>query len=228
MNILTTILFREHSKRLHRKNFRVLNGRPLVEWSVRQACHAALGDIVCSSDSAKELSILRDRYPVHLILRPSSLAGDDTPKMSSLAYTLLMMERKQQCTYDLVLDLDVTNPLRHMEDIFGIVDAYKKDNRDCYMSVVSSRRSPYFNQLIPSDVGYSLLPTKTYFRAQDTPKGYDLNCNLYLYERSFLLRCKGVFEGSYGLYEMAKDTFCDIDDEIDFKLVGALCGRYLK
>ncbi len=83
MNIGALIPARIGSKRLPKKNIIDLGGKPLVCWTIDVLLEANFfADITVSTESREVASIVQSRYSNHdvkVLMRPESLAGDDSP-----------------------------------------------------------------------------------------------------------------------------------------------------
>ena len=127
--------------------------------------------------------------------------------------------------YDLVIDLDITSPLRTTKDLDNCLKIFLEKKPDVLFSVVPARRSPYFNMVELNAKGFaevSKKPAKTILRRQDAPSVYDMNASIYFYSRSFLLNESVNYVLSTdkaAIYVMKDESSIDIDNELDFKYV---------
>lgn len=222
MNPLVTILARRNSKGVPHKNVRLMHGLPLIEHTIRQAEAWAVehGDAVIavsSDDSAvKKIALAHNLW---FVQRPAELASDQAGKVESVRHAWRWAEDATRKTFDVTLDLDATNPLRRTEDIEAVYQLMVKENPPTAFSVTRARRNPYFNQ-------WPLLGGGP-LRRQDCPVVFDLNCNIYCYNRAFMLSDKQhVIQPDSLTYLMPDWSFCDIDSELDFFIVEQLMERY--
>ena len=130
--------------------------------------------------------------------------------------------------FKIIVDLDVTSPLRKVEDIVNAYKAFIKNKADALVTGVKSKKNPYFNvvELVNKKVKKVKNINKKIFRRQDAPKTYDLNASIYIYNRKILidskLTIKFLEKGEKSkviLYEMPEDRSIDIDSKLDFELV---------
>jgi NAD(P)-dependent dehydrogenase (short-subunit alcohol dehydrogenase family) len=91
-----------------------------------------------------------------------------------------------------------------------------------------ARRSPYFN-LVEVDkrgnVQLSKVLPDAIVRRQDSPKCYDMNASIYVWNREALFNNNSVFNADTLLYEMPEERSFDIDSELDFEFVSYLMGK---
>ena len=117
MTVLGLIPARAGSKRLVNKNLVDLAGRPLLSYT----CEAALGSGVLSAvyvntDSPAIAAVAQEYMVPCPVLRPPHLAADDTPTQESNRFLLEFLAQRGE-TYDAVMVLQPTSPLRSPEDI---------------------------------------------------------------------------------------------------------------
>ncbi|MFK2268408.1 cytidylyltransferase domain-containing protein [Bacteroides fragilis] len=194
MKILITICARGGSKGIPGKNIKPLNGQPLIGYSIAVAKEFQSvfegTDIMLSTDSEEIIRVagvcgLKSDYK-----RPEYLANDTVGKIDAIKDLVLYSESKQGQTYDYILDLDVTSPLRNLQDLKIAFDILRSDeNAINLFSVSEAGRSPYFNMVEQKENGYYAqvkMPDNNVFTRQSAPQVYDLNASFYFYKRSFL------------------------------------------
>ena len=230
MNILITICARGGSKGIPGKNIKLLNGIPLIAYSINiakkfQQLHKNVS-IVLSTDSS-EIKQVAEQYGLKSEYnRPDSLAGDSIGKIDAITDVLKFYENKTKVRYDYLLDLDVTSPLRTIEDLNSALEILKT-NENAYniFSVSPANRSPYFNMVEKKENGFYaqvIKPESSVFSRQAAPKVYDMNASFYFYRRSFFDNgFKGAITHKSLIYEVPHICF-DLDHPIDFDFLSYL------
>lgn len=227
-NILFTICARSGSKGVKGKNIQLFNGKPLLYYTLE--AYEKFIDKYSSEFQKITLALNTDSDILHeqmekyglkyvFIPRKEDLAGDVIGKRDVIRDTLCETEKAVKISYDIVVDLDLTSPLRTEEDIKGTIDLIQNNEKCNYAySVVESRRSPYFNMVCQNKEGYYERVIKTeYTCRQQVPKCYDMNASIYAMEREFLLNSE---EQQRALIWIMEDTgVLDIDSERDFELM---------
>lgn len=118
MKVLCSICARKGSKGLPNKNVKEIVGKPLIAFSIQQASESNLFDkIVVSTDSAEIRQIAKQYGAESQFSRPAELSRDDSPKIPVIKHALEESEKKFDCKFDHIIDLDATSPLRNVEDI---------------------------------------------------------------------------------------------------------------
>ena len=225
MNVLITICARGGSKGIPGKNIKMMNGKPLINYTielVKKIAPKLNAKITLSTDNfeikqAAEKCNLFTNY-----VRPSILATDTAGKMETINDVLIFEESLLKIQYDYILDLDVTSPLRTEKDVLDAFEMFKK-NEDAIslFSVNDGARNPYFNMVEEQESGYYNLIKYTSDRVipksrQTSPKVYDLNASFYWYRRSFFNQnLNSAINDKSMIYKMEHICF-DLDYEIDF------------
>ena len=232
---LATICARAGSKRLPGKNTRELHGKPLWLWTVQQAAESECFDflVISTDDPAVGHSMwLADdvdgNFKAIRIKRPEELAGDDAGKVPAIRHALMRAEELTGHTFDTIVDLDVTAPLRNLDDIRGFCAKLDGMEHGNLVSVCKARRSPHFNMIEPCKYGgYSLVkPIHQILRSQDAPACYDLNASLSGWRRKSLLDGGDkVTNWNTDIYLMPPERSWDIDDAHDLEIVEYLMGK---
>jgi CMP-N-acetylneuraminic acid synthetase len=230
-NILLTVAARGGSKGVKNKNIREIAGKPLIAYTLRQAIKwGKASAIVCSTDSP-DVAKIAARYGAEIpFMRPKNLSGDRVPKVSVIKHALLACEELHKRKYDIVVDLDVTSPLRRIKDLNNCLKLFNSKKPKTLFSVVNCHRSPYFNmveRLEDGTVNLCKSLKKPVFRRQDSPVVYDMNASIYFYDRSYLLTTKkmSAISDKSIAYVMDEISRIDVDSELDFAIIEFLIKK---
>jgi CMP-N-acetylneuraminic acid synthetase len=230
-NILIVIAARGGSKGVPGKNIRKILGKPLIAYTIEQAKKwGEAADIVCSTDN-KDIAEVAKKYGIKApFIRPKFLATDKASKVKVIQHALLYCQSKYKKTYDIVVDLDVTAPIRKISDLENCLKLFRKFRPKTLFSVAKSRKSPYFNMVEIDKSGKAFLSKKLprlIRRRQDSPLVYDMNASIYFYKSSYLLNknTNSPISDNSIVYVMDDISSVDIDREIDFKYVEFLIKK---
>ena len=226
MKILFTLCGRAGSKGVKGKNARDFLDVPLVWYSMANIAlymEKYAGDdnikIVLNTDSETLKDLVRrvKEVPVTIIHRAVILDS------------LIKAEETFACKFDMVVDLDITSPLRTVQDVKNTIDRKKKRNDvDVVYSVAPSRRNPYFN-MVKEENGYFCKAIPSNFTTrQEAPVFYDMNASIYAYSPVALRNKERVtfFNSSCDAIVMKDTGILDIDSEEDYELMQVI-ARYL-
>lgn len=132
MKILGIIPARGGSKGIPRKNIKLLNGKPLIAYTIEAALASNLDRVIVSTD-CKEIAGISKEYGAEVMMRPSHLAEDKTPTLPVLQDVILKLNEK----FDAVMTLQPTSPLRTVEDINKSIEIFSSDkDADSLVSVL--------------------------------------------------------------------------------------------
>jgi CMP-N,N'-diacetyllegionaminic acid synthase len=220
--ILGHIGARKGSKGVPRKNFRMIQGKPLIDWSLDQLLQNPMVDaVVVSTDDEEIYDHAVTKGCLKVGLRPAHLATDTAGKWGVWQHALAASERLVG-PVDAFLDLDCTSPLRLPSDITAALQLYKTEHPDMVMSCCEARKNPYFN-LVEPDASGALhvskpLPGGVVAR-QQAPVVYEHAASTYVVDPAYLKRSNGLWEGRVIPYLMPPERCVDIDTPFDFRLV---------
>ncbi|MCL5072004.1 MAG: acylneuraminate cytidylyltransferase family protein [Actinobacteria bacterium] len=222
-NLLITICARGGSKGVKGKNIRELAGKPLISYTIKQAQEwGRAKHIVVSTDSEEIAKVAKDFGAEVPFIRPADLATDAAGKVGVIKHALISCEKIFGEIYDVVMDLDVTSPIRKVADLENAFNLFLEKKSKTLFSVVVAHRNPYFNMVEESVDGKAHLCKQGDFaRRQDAPKVYDMNASIYIYDRQYLLGKETVSAISDNsiVYVMDSVSRVDIDSELDFKFI---------
>lgn len=239
MNVLFTVCGRAGSKGFQNKNLKQLRGVPLLYYTlaaIRLYQEAHQDDhvsVALNTDSGELIGQAQRQaiFPeIHVVERKAELAGDITPKVDVIKDTYLAL--KQEKRIDVVVDLDITSPMRRVLDVEQVLAEYRSNEAyDLVYSVVPARRSPYFNMVEKKESGYyEKICGAAYTARQQAPAAYELNASIYAYRPRFLESeiQKTILDYRCGIAVMPDYLVLDIDSEEDFLMMEYLHPYYCR
>lgn len=234
MKVLFTICGRAGSKGIKGKNAGDFLGVPLVYYTlaaielVRGRRPELLSIIALNTDSDELVRLMDESGVGYLrIDRPRELAGDRASKVSVIAYTMKEAMKVTGERFDFVVDLDITSPLRTVEDVLHVLDKRSTSDADTVFTVTGARRNPCFNMVRKNEAGYYERPMPSSFNSrQEAPTFYDMNASIYAYTPEFLYSGKQIFDGTCDIVEMEDTAVLDLDNPGDFELMEVI-ARHL-
>lgn len=224
MKRVCTICARAGSQGVKSKNKRDLVGKPLFQHTVEQAQQSGLFDwIVLSSDDQDIIDLASELGLDQVVARPPELATSEAGKIPAITHAVEMAEKASGISFDTMVDMDVTSPLRNAQDISDAV-ALLEENSEATNVITGqpSHRSPYFNLVERGEADVVQLSKpleKEVLRRQDAPVCFDMNASIYVWRRESFFPQPKVFDRHTLLHEMPHERSIDIDTEFDFQLV---------
>lgn len=223
--VLAITLARGGSKRIPHKNTAMLNGKPLLEYTIDAAHGSAYIDsYFVSTDCQKVMDVCSERG-VRIIERPADLASDTATSADALLHA------SQFCGhhFDYIVELMTTNPFKTSDDIDSCLSALHH-GRGVYNSVVSVARvwdnhPSRLKYLDANGVMQDFFPEVPESRRQDlVPAAYVRNGAIYATTAAALVRTRCRYAPPCKAYIM--EDSINIDEPVDLKIAEAmLCQR---
>jgi CMP-N-acetylneuraminic acid synthetase len=199
--MMCAIPARGGSKRLARKNLRELRGKPLIAYSIEAARESGFAEVyVCTED--QEIADVAVRYGAIVPrLMPADLCGDLVA--SHVPCQFLAAELgKAGSSFESLLCLQPSSPLRSAEDIRGAVNLFNQGNYDFVVSVTPVDPHYFHWAVVPSGETY----WKMYFGSQ------------------FLKESGNFFGERLGVFETPEERSVHVATEFDL----GVCEAVLK
>tara|TARA_R110001583_G_scaffold82491_1_gene218772 strand:- start:9740 stop:10429 length:690 start_codon:yes stop_codon:yes gene_type:complete len=218
MKPLVIIPARAGSKGVLGKNIKLLNGKPLIQYTLDAAKEVFHDDEICVSTDSLEIKIIVEKNGLVVpFIRPSELATDTASTYDVLLHALDYYERKNYFP-DLVVLLQVTSPFRTGKQIKEAMSLYK-DQYDMLVSVKETKSNPYYVLFEENEKGFLRKSKKSDFtRRQDCPKVWEYNGAIYLINPESLKKSNLNSFKKIVKYEMNEFSSHDIDTEFDWKI----------
>jgi len=224
MRRICTVLARAGSVGVPGKNTRLLGGIPLVVHSIRHARATGLFEaVVVSTDDPEVRRIAKDEQVDLVVARPSELATASAGKVPAIVHAVETAETELGRDFDVVVDLDVTSPLRTPEDILAAIALLEADPAAAnVITAVPARRSPHFNlveRVADGSVRLVRPSDPPILRRQDAPECFDMNASIYVWWRATLSTDLPVVNPGTRLHVMPEERSHDVDSELDWSIV---------
>jgi len=212
-----------------RKNVRLLNGRPLIAYSVEAAkqCRVPEADVVCSTDDAEIAQIASEAGARVPFLRPSKFATAEASHLDVVFHALDWLQLNEGISYDAVILLQPTSPFRsatHLEESYQLFQQVKARS---LVSVCVALSTPYkMYTLTETGTLAKLLPYRSpAHRKQEYPAVYQENGAIFIFTPEYL-RTERVFVNEHSIpYVMPQIQSLDIDTEEDMQRAEFLMSR---
>jgi CMP-N,N'-diacetyllegionaminic acid synthase len=229
MKVLGIVPARAGSKRVPRKNVRMLEGLRLIDRVLAAAVGAHhLTRIVVSSDDDEVLSAVTPHDPKRVIAlrRPAELSDDASPSIDYVRHALAASEPIDG-RYDAVCICQVSSPLTLSSDIDATVALWLRTQAGSAVSVVEVAHDVHPVKLKRME-GERLLPffedERGRMSSAQLPQVFVRNCAVYVTRRDQIDAGMIVTDDSVG-HVMPRQRSIDINDELDFAFCEFLCQR---
>ena len=207
---------RSGSKRVPRKNIRLINGKPLIDYCIKRALDSNIFDkVYVNTDDKIIMEYVRKFYPEINIFKREAKYASDSATNDDFMFDFLT---KTKCNS--VMQILPTSPFISVEDIILFdKEFYSKS----YKSLVSVKENKieciYKNEPINFNKTEHTLPS------QKLDPIYSYACSLMMWDSNTFIKNykekKGPYHGGVyktGYFELKGYSTIDIDNEEDFIL----------
>ena len=218
--VLGLIPARGGSKGIPRKNLRRLAGKPLLEWTAEAALASRFIDrVVLSTDDAEIASVGASLGLDVPFERPAAAASDTASAADVISHAIGEIGR----SYDYLVYLEPTTPLRLAKDIDACLERLDGSGADFCVSVQRSQQRPeWMFYLGPDDQIEPAVGRFTAGRRQDMRECYVLNGAVYAARIEAFLRTSTFLTETTLGYVMPPERSVDLDEPADFEAAEAI------
>lgn len=215
---------RQGSKRVPGKNVRVLGEHPLIAYTIAAARASGVFDAIVVSTDTEEVAAIARHYGAEApFLRPQEMAGDKSPDIEWITYTLEKL-REIGRSYDSFSILRPTSPFRNADTIKrAAAQFFQATGIDSLRAVEKCKQHPGKMWVLDGDRMHPLLlnPAGTPWHStpyQALPEVYVQNASLEI-AWSRVVFTDGTISGkSLTPFITSEIEGFDINDEYDWQL----------
>jgi len=222
MKDLILIPARGGSKGIPEKNIKLLNGRPLIYYTLDLARAIASPENICVSTDSDEIIRIVGEYGLDVpFKRPDSLATDTASSYDVIRHAIDFYENRGM-NYDRTVLLQPTSPFRTEAHVRAALSLYQRV-LDMVVSVKIAHANPYFTLFEETRDGY-LVPSKSgsFSRRQDCPAVYEYNGAIYVMNVQSLKKGPPGTFSKIAKYVMSEEDSLDIDTNFDWIIAEAI------
>jgi CMP-N,N'-diacetyllegionaminic acid synthase len=215
-NTVALITARGGSKGLPRKNILLLNGIPLIGWTIQAALNCKLIDRVFVSTEDDEIQQVSLEQGAEIIPRPIALASDTTCSEEVIEHAISFLEQ-QRFNINTVILLQPTSPLRNSQHIDEALESYNQKNAKCVISVFEPSHTPVKAYVEKDDGSISGMFSSSapYMRRQDLPRAFQPNGAIYAFSALEFKKKNQIPREDVYPYIMSELESADIDTQED-------------
>ncbi|MFO0718737.1 MAG: acylneuraminate cytidylyltransferase family protein [Candidatus Paceibacterota bacterium] len=143
--VFALVLARGGSKRIPKKNIKLLAGKPLIAYSIDEAKKSKYIDKLITSTDDVEIAEVAKQYGCDVpFMRPADLAGDSVTDYPVFLHALKWLKENEGYEPDIIVQLRPTSPLRTVEHIDAAIELLVKNpEADSVRTVTEPDQSPY-------------------------------------------------------------------------------------
>ena len=221
MRILGIIPARGGSKEVPGKNIKLLNGKPLLAYTAEIALQSKyLSEVILSSDDQAIIAVAKSTGIQVPFIRPSALAGDQTPTIDVIIHALQWFE-SQDVFFDAVCLLQVTSPFRTVEFLDKAITKFIASGCDSLVSVqkVPHEYNPHWTFEVNPEGNLNIATgeDKIISRRQELPAAFHRDGSIYLTKTAVLLQQHSLYGKSISFIESQAEFYVNIDTLTDWE-----------
>ena len=230
--VLAVIPARFGSKGLKKKNIKLINNIPLINYSINSLKKSKLVDkIFVSTESNKIKNVVESQNIKIDFLRPNYLARDNT-NISDVIKHVIIELKKNKMNFDYVALIEATSPIRKKNDIDRAIRLLDKNSKniDAVISIGEVTQTPNILKKIKkgNKIINAFPSLKKIYRRQDAEKYYFPYGIIYIAKIKNFLKEKTFYcERSLGML-IEKFQCLEIDDINDFICTELILKKYKK
>ena len=229
--ILAVTLARGGSKSIKKKNLALINGRPLIYYTIKEALKSRMITRYIVSTDDKKIKKISEKYGAEVpFLRPKKFSTNKAKAVSADIHALKWAEKNEGKKYDFFVELMATNPLKTYKDIDRVLKKLIKSKADSVIGVVKvADHHPIRIKKIVNGkiVNFSkdLVEISETHRQQLKPDAYIRNGSIYASKRNLLIKGKRYGTKNSIPYIMDSNKSINIDTEIDLLVAKQLLKK---
>lgn len=225
--VLAVIPARGGSKGVPKKNIHLVDGKPLIAFTIETALAARdlFHRVIVSSDDEEIAEISRTYGAETPFMRPAELADDHTPMVPVLQHAVDFIEKQDSLQLDWVCLLQPTDPFRTVEDLETVIKLALEGDCDSVISVVQvfSVHPILMKRVEDGLLQPYCINEKEGTRRQDyDPPAYMRNGAIYLTRRDILMENNSIWGEKIRPYVMPPKRSVGVDSELDIMMVELL------
>lgn len=223
MKNIAIIPARSGSKGLKDKNIKLMNGKPLLSFSIAAAKESGMFDEIMVSTDSQKYADIAIQYGARVPFLRSAENSSDTAGSWDMVLEVLNNYQKIGQKFDTVCLLQPTSPLRIGKDIFDAYKDFQDNDVDALTSVCEVDHSPLWTMTLDED----RMLTEYKKHSSNVPRQklatyYRINGAIYIRKIVYGESGVEIVDAKEIAFIMDKRRSIDIDDALDFAI-----GEYL-
>lgn len=216
--MIAIIPARGGSKGLPGKNIKILNGKPLIAYTIEAALKSKnVTRVIVSTDSIEIAEISKFFGAEVPFIRPDFLSTDEASSIDVYNYVINRLENSEYININEIIILQPTSPFRNNRHIDEAIDFYRNKNADSVISYVQESHPIFWHKYIDSKGKFENVFEEDYLKnRQALRRTYYPNGAIYIIKKKLLEKKTYYGSDSYP-YIMRPEHSVDIDTEVDFE-----------
>lgn len=219
VNVIAVVPARGGSKGVPKKNIKLLNGKPLIAYTIEQALNTKGIDRVIVSTDCKDIAKISQAYGANVIIRPDDISGDFSSSEEALIHAVNHL-KLDGIKPSIVVFLQCTSPIRADNDIEDTLELVLSGAFSSSLSAVANHKFLWRKAEDGSCYPVNYEPSNRKMRQSISE--YQENGSIYVMKTKDLLNSKCRLNGNVGIHLMDEKSGYEIDTMVDFKVIETL------
>lgn len=228
--IIGVIPARAGSKGIKHKNLSLLNGKPLIQYTIEASENSKLLDFTIISTDDQNVVELSKAFNVRVpFKRPDILSTDTASSVDVVLHVLEYLEKNEKYVPDAIVLLQPTCPLRNAKDIDDAIVKYISKNEKYGIKSLLSVNKPSEHpcECITIENGhmkFAIEGSEEHSRRQTFSEYYFMNGAIYISSVDLLKEKKVFFDPdeANAFFIMHPSHSVDIDEMFDLNIAEGL------
>lgn len=230
ISILGIIPARGGSKGIPRKNLVDVAGKPLIAYSIESGLRSRNLTRLLVSTEDDEIARVAAEYGAAVpFMRPAELSTDGARSLPVVQHAIKAMEALEECSYDVVVLLQPTCPMRTADDIDRGIELLIETGADSVVSVVDVGANHPFRMMRILDEGRLVHivdqeGSENMAPRQELPPIYIRSGDLYIARRHVVMELDTLIGSDCRAIIIPEERAVNIDTRFDLERARELIG----
>lgn len=220
MKNIAIIPARGGSKGIPRKNIRLLNGKPLISYSITAALGSEYIDEVIVSTDDEEIESVALKYGARVIRRPDRLATDEVP-LDPVIFDVILKLESEGHDLNYIATIQPTSPLIKTDTINQVFKTLEDNDFDTVLTAVDDRHLSWGRDAEGYYPRYTERKNRQYLPSEYRETG------AVLVSKRVVISENNRIGKNVSLFEVDKDESIDIDNPTDWWVAEKLLKQKL-
>ena len=218
MRNIAIIPARSGSKGLIDKNIRILNGKPLMVYTIEAALRSGIFDEIHVSTDSSQYADIAVKAGGRVPFLRDEIYASDTASSWDVVTSVLQRYEQNDIFFDNVALLQPTSPLRTEREIVKAFDFFCDKQANAVISVCKVDHSPVWTNVLPHDLSLKKFISDDVKNKprQEISDYYRINGAMYFTRVEYIKKTHDLYQDRCFAYVMDKMNSIDIDDIVDF------------
>ena len=219
-NFVAIIPARAGSKEIKKKKIFLINGHPLLSYSIEAAKRSKFIKKIFVSTDGKDIAKVAEKYGAIIIKRPKHISNNAAQIEPAILHAIRYVEKVYKEKIDNIVLLQPTSPLRRIDDLDNAINKFIKDKADSLFSCVNLHPHVWRDRnskILP--LGHN--PYKRLNR-QNMPQTLIEDGSIYVTKKKLYKIKKNRLGGKISKYIMENYSVFQIDTKNDLNFISTL------